>query len=605
MYTVKVYDLENNQSYEDNLEHLDDYHSNNVKTYDNVPPFNNPKIIDCIDLSFGILLPYNDGEDFYYQYINKPIFSGSENYSKTMIGKSYLSLFENLPNINLIRFLQRAWHENRRVEIRVELFEDNILKFGFNMYFVRNENQLYAIGKEVNELVALQMEEDNLLNSSNEGIILINNNNQILLSNEKFFNIVGISEDELVLKDGLNRLIHSIKFINSDISSYDDLIKHFDLIFNREISSLSLEVIPKNRLKEYYQVNVFPIIYRNQEVLRISVDNISESKLQEIRALRLNNILNTMQDLASVALGYCETDNKKIQWTSEVYNILEIDSDVDVSNFKKCKEFILPEDLLIHDHAFSRLSVNNPNIEFTIRVKTAKGNIKFIRQFYKSFYDELGDMSLFVIYSQDITKTQVELDQKDMLVKEVHHRVKNNLQIIISLLNLDLRFHPDDPMSVISDTRARLNYMSNLHEKIYKTSDLTNVDIKEYLPDIIISLLRLYNSEISFNEDLDSQLISLDIAIPIGLIVTEIVNNTIKYAFPNGDVGSFNVKFRVDGVVGVLECWDDGVGLPEDLNINNDNLGMTVVNSLANQIDGEVNLLSENGTYYQLIFPLN
>jgi PAS domain S-box-containing protein len=606
MYTIRVHDLENNTSYESNVKNLSDYHVKNPETVENVPEYDNKNLVDCIDLSFGVLLPINDGEDFYYQYINRPIVSFGEKNQNNMIGKVYGSIFGHLPDINPLQFLQRSWKENKRVDLRLEVFENNILRFRINIYIIKNGEHLYVISKDADEILELQQEEDKLLNSSHEGILLINKDKEILLSNNKIFEILGFSKEELVNAESLKDLVNSFKIINSPISTSEELIKNIRSIISHNLTSLTLDIMPESGENTYYQLTIIPIMYRNQEVLRISLDNITESKLQEIRALRLNNILDTMQDLASVALGYCELNNKKIQWTSEVYKILEISPDnVDVSDFHTCLNFFLPEDFHIHKEAFDSLSVDNPDVEFTIRVKTAKGNIKYIHQFYKSFYDERGQLNLFVIYSQDITKTQVELDQKDMLVKEVHHRVKNNLQIIISMLNLDLRFHPDDPMSVISDTRARLNYMSSLHEKIYKSSEFKEVDIKNYLPDIVTSLLRLYNSEISFNGDLSSEIVNLDIAIPIGLIVTEIVNNTIKYAFPEGDVGSFNIKFHVNDGCGVLECWDDGVGLPENFDkSNSDSLGMTVMTSLTSQINGNFKVFSDNGVHYQICFPL-
>jgi len=211
-----------------------------------------------------------------------------------------------------------------------------------------------------------------------------------------------------------------------------------------------------------------------------------------------------------------------------------------------------------------------------------------------------------IITVNDITNRMIELNQKDMLVKEVHHRVKNNLQIILSLINLDLRYHPDDPMSVLNDTRSRLNYMSTLHEKLYTSNDLDEVDIKEYLPDIARSLLLMYESEIPVKEDMDTCMIDLDLAVSLGLILTELINNTIKYAFSEGNEGTFFIKFRVTGNQGVLDLYDDGKGLPEGFDFDSSSgLGMTVIKSLTQQINGETSIIPDKGSHFNFKFPLD
>jgi len=193
-----------------------------------------------------------------------------------------------------------------------------------------------------------------------------------------------------------------------------------------------------------------------------------------------------------------------------------------------------------------------------------------------------------------------------MLVKEVNHRVKNNLQIILSLLNLDLRFHPNDPMSVLSDTRSRLNYMSMLHEKLYSTGDTTEVDLESYLYDISNGLFNMYNSNIELKIDVDDVKIDLDLAVSLGLILTEIINNTIKYGFPNEEYGNFSIKFIKQDKIGVLDLYDDGVGLPDGFDFESSNgLGMTVIKSLTTQINGECFIVPDEGAHFRIRFPLN
>jgi two-component sensor histidine kinase len=227
---------------------------------------------------------------------------------------------------------------------------------------------------------------------------------------------------------------------------------------------------------------------------------------------------------------------------------------------------------------------------------------------------EINKSSLFegdsymgkILTMTDVTSSVYELEQKDMLLKEVNHRVKNNLQIILSLLNLDMRFHPDDPMSVINDTRSRLNYMAELHEKIYASNSGSDVDIKEYLPEIAQSLISMYNSNIQLVADLESFSIDLDLAVSLGLILTEIINNAVKYAFKvDSWDNKFSIVFKITSGEGVLDLFDNGQGLPEGFDLESGKgLGMTVIKSLTSQIDGDLSIVPDSGAHFRIKFPL-
>jgi two-component sensor histidine kinase len=215
--------------------------------------------------------------------------------------------------------------------------------------------------------------------------------------------------------------------------------------------------------------------------------------------------------------------------------------------------------------------------------------------------DNLGK----VFTLNNVSSRVSELEQKDMLVKEVNHRVKNNLQIILSLLNLDIRFHPDEPEIVIDDTRSRINYMFTLHDKIYRSNSSTDTNIKDYLPDIAKSLLQMYDMNVKVWEDLDEAMINLDLAIPLGLMLTEVINNLVKYAYPGSDNGNFFIKFKFKGSMGVLDLYDDGVGLPDSFDFESSTgLGMTVIKSLTSQIDADTFIIPDEGAHFRIIFPL-
>jgi two-component sensor histidine kinase len=173
-------------------------------------------------------------------------------------------------------------------------------------------------------------------------------------------------------------------------------------------------------------------------------------------------------------------------------------------------------------------------------------------------------------------------------------------------MRLDKHINPNDPESALESARNRINYMATLHEKIYKSSDLTSIDIADYLPDVAKSLLTLYNNPINLQTNLDHATIDLDTAIPLGLILTELINNTIKYAFPNGEEGNLLITFNKEKTHGILTVMDDGIGLPENFNIEElDSLGFTVIKTLTQQIEGSLIQIKDiKGTGFKIFFPI-
>ena len=167
-----------------------------------------------------------------------------------------------------------------------------------------------------------------------------------------------------------------------------------------------------------------------------------------------------------------------------------------------------------------------------------------------------------------------------------------------------MRFKPDDPESILKSTQDRIYSMALIHEKIYKSSDLANINIKEYLEDIVNYLLNLYSiGNIDVNYNLEDIELSMDTSIPLGLIVNEMMHNVIKYAFPDGNGGNVEMNIHSINDNVIFSFADDGVGLPDNLDIyNSPSLGLTVINSLVNQLEGVFSKIDQPGTAYMISF---
>lgn len=205
----------------------------------------------------------------------------------------------------------------------------------------------------------------------------------------------------------------------------------------------------------------------------------------------------------------------------------------------------------------------------------------------------------------DVTAYVNSAYEKELLLKEIHHRVKNNLQIILSLLNLDYRFHPDDPDVVIDNIRNRVQSIALIHTKIYNSDNLASVDVGSYLEDILNYMSNLKPEKVNFNIDYEKMDGTLEYCIPLGLVLIELVNNSLKYAFPNKE-GNIFVKLYKEGDISNLLIYDDGVGIPEGVDIfNSPSLGLTVVKDLISQIDGTFGEYKCDGSGFRITFDLS
>ncbi len=206
--------------------------------------------------------------------------------------------------------------------------------------------------------------------------------------------------------------------------------------------------------------------------------------------------------------------------------------------------------------------------------------------------------------SREVILTQ--LKEKEILIKEIHHRVKNNLQIISSLLNLQASQDSVDSRDLLKESQNRVRTMALIHEKLYQ-SDLSKLDLGDYLKDLAQTLhysLAGRNQRIALELNCEPVLVDLDKAVPCGLIVNEIISNCLKHAFPDERSGKINLQFRRAENEFQLDIIDDGVGMPPSIDLNHEKtLGLRLIVMLVRQLDGDVHLKrAQQGTHFQITF---
>jgi len=207
--------------------------------------------------------------------------------------------------------------------------------------------------------------------------------------------------------------------------------------------------------------------------------------------------------------------------------------------------------------------------------------------------------------AEDVIKRSLE--EKEVMLKEIHHRVKNNMQVISSLLSLQAKGVADSTVkAMLEESRNRVSSMSLVHEKLYQSKDLAYIDFKDYLQSLVAGIANTYKRhDVVISVDMEPVALDVNVGIPCGLIVNELVSNSLKHAFPDGRKGTIilGINKNSEGNY-VLFIADNGIGFPTEVVFRKTStLGLQLVNVLSAQINGNIELSQEEGTRFNVTFP--
>lgn len=206
-------------------------------------------------------------------------------------------------------------------------------------------------------------------------------------------------------------------------------------------------------------------------------------------------------------------------------------------------------------------------------------------------------------------KVKSSLVEKEVLLKEIHHRVKNNLQIISSLLNLQAEKISDTgAREKYTESIGRINSMAIIHELLYRSKNLSTIEIREYLKELVSYIARTYNIKntvtVELKFDINKESIDISKAIPCGIIINELLSNSFKYAFPSNKKGKIIIEFTRTGKRHYkLKVCDNGIGMSPKINLSDpETLGLQLIYSLVEQLDGKIKVTSKKGTIFTIVF---
>lgn len=277
------------------------------------------------------------------------------------------------------------------------------------------------------------------------------------------------------------------------------------------------------------------------------------------------------------------------------------------------------EDATLQLENFTRAIKTQDVQAFQCKIFNKKGNYSWIESKLVPL-EKNGVVNSVLVIATDVTERKSATDQlkdslaeKEVLLKEIHHRVKNNMQIISSLLNLQSQHVDDDEVAVdvLKESQNRVKSMAMIHEKLYQSNDFTSIQFDNYIERLVKELFYSYHinqEQIKPVINVGDIVLNIETAIPCGLIISELISNSLKHAFHDEMKGKVIVSLQSCHDEGynnkyVLIVSDTGNGFPEDINFRNtESLGLQLVGSLVNQINGEITLDKSNGTAFKIIF---
>jgi PAS domain S-box-containing protein len=274
-------------------------------------------------------------------------------------------------------------------------------------------------------------------------------------------------------------------------------------------------------------------------------------------------------------------------------------------------------------------------MEHEYRIRHRNGKIKWVREVIQNVPDAKGKKRILQGSVYDITK-QKEAEEsltkvEEIRKKEIHHRIKNNLQVISSLLGLQAeRFNEKDVLEAFRESQNRVAAMAIIHEELYQSRNNETLDFSAYLQKLTVDLFNSYTvrkDDIKLQLDIEETFLGMDTAVPLGIIVNELVSNSLKHAFPPGTGGEIRIKLcrtednkninnstnNIDSKSSIdkrdqykLVVSDNGLGFPENIDFRNTNsLGLQLVNILVEQLNGTIKLEKSVGTGYEILFKEN
>ncbi|GAB6055027.1 response regulator [Methanobacterium movens] len=448
-----------------------------------------------------------------------------------------------------------------------------------------------------------------LLDHSNDAIFLIEvSSGKLMDVNQSAFKQLGYNYSDIIEINIWDLIIDQ---------DHKKLKKIFALSDNKKKSrwTLETEFIKKNGSIIPMEVSLNLVLFSGEKYSVMVARDITERLIAEKALKKSEDYYRTIFENSSAGMIILEKDTTISLANSKIESLTHY-SRKEIEGKKTIKDFISPEDKekIIKIHQKTCQDSFKVSEEYETDIMDREGNNKHVFITLAS----IPDTSKLLVSILDITdrkkaeeKIKSSLKEKEVLLQEIHHRVKNNLQIISSLLNLQSS-NIRDPvdLEIFQESQYRIKSMALIHEQLYRSRDLASINFATYIKQIMSHLFHSYsfdNKNIKLNLELEDINLEIDTAIPCGLIVNEIVSNCLKHAFKGRDSGEIKIVFKEKKGLYHLTISDNGIGFLLKKMENSSSLGLKLVQMLVDQIEGELEIdskmeVADSGTSFHINF---
>jgi len=470
------------------------------------------------------------------------------------------------------------------------------------------------------DVIKLKTARESLLLSENKYHNLIENINEIIYFIDKEGTITYISPSVRTHSGYDQSEMMGHKF--AEFIFPDDLpnaLKHFQDTLSGVYEPFEFRVLSKSgEIRWGYSFN-WPLLKGEQIVgLQGAVTNITERKIAEELLRQSEEKYRMLVENIPVVIYMGTTKYRTMTFISP--NIKEVDGYTPEEYYKLSSDSwwfgrIHSDDVESVMKAYEKSLKEDKPLDVEYRIRRKDGRFIWINNRAMGTYMKEGENYFYGIFSDITIRKELEdqikasLREKEVLLREIHHRVKNNLQTISSLLRLQMRIIDDDRYSeIFSDIQNRIQVISLVHEKLYRSKDMANIDINDYINSLIKVILQSHGAttgRILVNVEHTDISFDIDKAVTCGLIVNELVSNAVKYAFPDRRSGEVRIAIHPlsDNEIELIVS-DNGIGMQEDLDIKKvESLGLQLVVILSEeQLKGKIELNRTEGTEFRIKF---
>ena len=571
------------------------------------------ELFNNMPLDINTFIPHDNGKDFIIQgfgrFTLKIYGCEPEDVEGRLLSKLSPPLFDMLYD-----YLSEVNANHSTKEIRFAYYNDNRLINVSTVKIIYDMERIFIVTDNVN-IKILDNENKELDKDKSNMMENFSQTGSYYLINGKYswshgiYNIINRKEEksdthynivfELVIPEDKHIVDEIFEASNREVSQWDE-------IFRIKTPDGKVKVIEVD-LNSYFDE-------RGRLIRQGWINDITPQSPNEF-SKPVDFLLNGFTNSTKLALLIEPLNKKQYKFSKGFYYLIEKNYE-DYDNSGDILENIAEKEVVEKIKKLYAGEISEISEIATYNVDGNPKNSKIVDLYIERFEynDEVHSLGFLTEITEEIEKQNKLIESNELkvvLIKEIHHRVKNNLQVLNSFLNLEKRAYKNNPDMIIKHMQTRLTSLALLHEKTYNTEDFKNINLKEYMMDFDRKTEQFIEipGEVEFETHVDEDLnLSIEVITPLILVINELTTNAMKHAFPDENMKNKKITKdirRLDDDRAVLIMKDNGVGIKDVKNVTK-SLGCEIIKSLTKQLDGTIRLIeSKNGTAYKLVFPIH